>query len=113
MRASTKMVNATMQVDSSQHQGMYTKENGKMEIAMVMESLCQTQKMSKSKVIGLTMNGKGYEISELHGHIYYGNYQDGKKHGEGSITFSDDTKYRGEFYEDQITGKGIKKYPNG
>lgn len=49
--------------------------------------------------------GKWYDI--------HGNYVNGKRHGYGVMTWPDGSSYRGEFYNDEITGKGKYIYADG
>ena len=45
--------------------------------------------------------------------IYVGEKNDGKRHGQGTLTFSDGSKYKGEFKEGERTGQGTLTKPNG
>ena len=45
--------------------------------------------------------------------IYVGEKKDGKRHGQGTLTFSDGSKYKGEFKEGERTGQGTLTKPNG
>jgi hypothetical protein len=44
---------------------------------------------------------------------YSGELKDGKKHGHGTLIFSDGTKYVGEFKDDVIHGHGTLTYADG
>lgn len=44
---------------------------------------------------------------------FHGNYQNGKMHGWGVLTWVDGKTYEGHFKEDQITGKGTMKWISG
>ena len=52
----------------------------------------------------------GYEYS---GNKYKGDWKNGKKNGQGTITYPDGTKYVGEFKEDSFHGQGTITYPDG
>ncbi len=45
--------------------------------------------------------------------IYVGEKKDSKRHGQGTLTFSDGSKYKGEFKKGERTGKGTLTKPNG
>ena len=45
--------------------------------------------------------------------IYVGEKKDGKRHGQGTLTFSDGSKYKGEFKEGERTGQVTLTKPNG
>ena len=47
------------------------------------------------------------------GDKYEGEWKDGKKHGQGTITLSSGTKYVGEWKDDQRTGQGTMTYYDG
>ena len=40
------------------------------------------------------------------GHRYIGNWQDGKKHGRGTMEYNDGNIYEGDWYQDQRHGRG-------
>ena len=44
---------------------------------------------------------------------YSGELKDGKKHGHGTLIFSDGTKFVGEFKDDVIHGHGTLTYADG
>lgn len=57
--------------------------------------------------------GKGkYSYAESMGY-YEGSWKRGKKHGKGVRVFSDDSKYVGEYVEDEMEGEGMMFYANG
>ena len=45
--------------------------------------------------------------------VYVGEKKDGKRHGQGTVTFSDGSKYVGEFKKDKMEGLGIKTNRDG
>ena len=45
--------------------------------------------------------------------IYLGEKKDGKRHGQGELTFSDGSKYEGEFKDDKKHGQGTETYSDG
>ena len=45
--------------------------------------------------------------------VYVGEKKDDKRHGQGTLTFSDGSKYEGEFRDDKIHGKGTETYSDG
>ena len=38
---------------------------------------------------------------------YEGYYRDGKMHGQGKFKWADGSVYTGEFFENEISGKGV------
>lgn len=42
-----------------------------------------------------------------------GQYEGGKKHGEGKLTFADGSYYKGDFVENEITGYGEYYWRDG
>jgi len=44
---------------------------------------------------------------------YVGEYKDGNRHGQGTITYDDGNKYVGEFEFNYMTGQGTFTYTNG
>ena len=42
-----------------------------------------------------------------------GQYENGKKHGKGTLTFADKSYYKGEFAENEITGYGEYYWKDG
>ena len=58
-------------------------------------------------------NGKGKEICENE-YIYVGDFMNDLKHGSGKLEyFENGETYEGEFYQGEITGKGIYIWSNG
>ena len=47
------------------------------------------------------------------GSKYEGEYRDDKKHGQGTETFSDGSKYEGEYRDDKKHGQGTKTFSDG
>ena len=45
--------------------------------------------------------------------IYIGEKKDGKRHGQGELTFSDGSKYEGEFKDEKKHGQGTETYSDG
>jgi len=45
--------------------------------------------------------------------VYVGEKKDGKRHGQGTLTFSDGRKYEGEYRDDKRHGQGTLTKPNG
>ena len=45
--------------------------------------------------------------------VYVGDLKDGKRHGQGTLTFSDGRKYEGEYRDDKRHGQGTLTKPNG
>ena len=45
--------------------------------------------------------------------VYVGEKKDGKRHGQGELTFSDGRKYEGEYRDDKRHGQGTLTKPNG
>jgi len=45
--------------------------------------------------------------------VYLGEKKDGKRHGQGILTFSDGSKYDGEFKDGEQDGQGTLTKPNG
>ena len=44
---------------------------------------------------------------------YVGELKDGKRHGQGTVTWSDGSKYEGEFKNGEPIGTGSITFPNG
>jgi hypothetical protein len=44
---------------------------------------------------------------------YDGDFKDGKKHGQGTVTFADGGKYVGDFKDDKYNGQGTYTWANG
>ena len=44
---------------------------------------------------------------------YEGNYLDGKKEGQGKLTFADGSFYQGELRQNEICGMGRYYWPDG
>ncbi len=42
-----------------------------------------------------------------------GKWKDGKKHGQGTLTYPDGEKYVGEFQDGKFNGQGTIIYPDG
>ena len=57
-------------------------------------------------------NGKGKLIDTKKNEIYEGNFKNNQKHGEGVLTFSDKSKYIGNFENDEFS-EGELKWING
>ncbi len=67
-------------------------------------------------VVNSIRNGEGkydYLLGGNHLYKYEGNYVDGKKSKNGKFIVRDYCEYQGEFDNDEITGKGIKKWNDG
>ena len=45
--------------------------------------------------------------------VYVGDLKDGKRHGQGKLTFSDGRKYEGEYRDDKRHGQGTEIYSDG
>ena len=45
--------------------------------------------------------------------VYVGDLKDGKRHGQGTLTFSDGRKYEGEYRDDKRHGQGTETYSDG
>ena len=45
--------------------------------------------------------------------VYVGEKKDGKRHGQGTLTFSDGSSYEGEYRNDKRHGQGTSTKPNG
>jgi len=45
--------------------------------------------------------------------VYVGEKKDDKRHGQGTLTFSDGSKYEGKFRDDKKHGKGTETYSDG
>ena len=45
--------------------------------------------------------------------VYVGEKKDGKRHGQGTLTFSDGSSYEGEYRNDKRHGQGTLTKPNG
>ena len=45
--------------------------------------------------------------------VYVGEKKDGKRHGQGILTFSDGNKYEGEYRDDKKHGQGTKTFSDG
>ena len=60
-------------------------------------------------------NGYGNYVysGEFRGDRYVGEFKDGKRHGQGTYTFTDGQKYVGECRYDMWEGVGTFTYPNG
>ena len=44
---------------------------------------------------------------------YEGEYKDGKRHGQGTYTWSGGNKYEGEYKDGKIDGKGTQTFSDG
>ena len=47
------------------------------------------------------------------GDKYVGEYKDGQKHGQGTVTFASGNKYTGDWKEDMRNGLGTNTWANG
>ncbi len=45
--------------------------------------------------------------------VYVGDLKDGKRHGQGTETYSDGSSYEGEFMDGTPNGQGTETLPNG
>ena len=45
--------------------------------------------------------------------VYVGEEKDDKRHGQGTLTFSDGSKYVGEWKDGKYNGQGTLTFPNG
>jgi len=45
--------------------------------------------------------------------VYVGEKKDGKRHGQGTLTFSDGSSYEGEYRDDKKYGQGTETYSDG
>ena len=45
--------------------------------------------------------------------MYEGEYKDGKRHGQGTYTWSGGYKYEGEYKDGEIDGKGTQTFSDG
>jgi hypothetical protein len=45
--------------------------------------------------------------------VYVGEKKDGKRHGQGILTFSDGSKYEGEYRDDKKHGRGTETFSDG
>ena len=57
-------------------------------------------------------HGQG-TVTYSNGKKYVGEFKNGKKHGQGTFTWSDGEKYEGEWKDDKKHGLGTETYPNG
>ena len=53
------------------------------------------------------MDGFGSEASK-DGKVYMGTFQNGQKHGEGMMTYSNQKQYRGEWHKNMKHGTGVE-----
>jgi hypothetical protein len=44
---------------------------------------------------------------------YVGHFKNGKKHGQGAVTFANGSKYAGQFKHDNYHGQGTLTLPTG
>ena len=67
------------------------------------------------KYIGEFLDGgfHGYGIFRHDGREYVGQYENHKRHGQGSYTYANGDKYVGEWKEHKYFGKGTYFYSNG
>ncbi len=49
--------------------------------------------------------------SHANGNKYVGEYKDGKRHGQFTVTYADGGKYVGEFKDDNYHGQGEHTLP--
>lgn len=55
-----------------------------------------------------------HRISYSEGDVYDGEWSgDGKRHGQGTLTFASGAKYRGEFVNGFFQGCGVLVFPDG
>eukprot|EP01034_Spumella_vulgaris_P044989 gene44989-55999_t len=47
------------------------------------------------------------------GHVYLGEFKDGRQHGEGKLTWANGDVYSGTFFEDKHQGFGTYTWANG
>lgn len=64
------------------------------------------------EVTGLRQGQGSYKYSNPY-FKYEGEWVNGYKHGNGTLKFADGGYYEGEFIDSQITGYGIRVWPNG
>jgi len=62
-------------------------------------------------ISGIFDNCYGTEV--LYDRTYVGDWQDGKQHGQGSLTFEDGSKYVGGFNNSMYNGSGIFTWDDG
>ena len=47
------------------------------------------------------------------GEIYIGEFQDNRRHGQGTLAFDDGRQYVGNWKDDKFNGQGMETYPSG
>ena len=70
----------------------------------------------KGVYVGEKKDGKRHGQGELtfsDGSMYEGEYKDGERHGQGTFTWSDGRKYEGEFKDGKKTGQGTFTWSGG
>ena len=70
----------------------------------------------KGVYVGEEIDGKRHgqgTVTYSNGKKYVGGFKNGKKHGQGTITWSDGEKYEGEWKDDKKHGQGTWKHPDG
>ncbi len=70
----------------------------------------------KGVYVGEEIDGKRHgqgTVTYSNGKKYVGEFKNGKKHGQGTQTWSDGEKYEGEWKDDKKHGQGTWKHPDG
>lgn len=58
------------------------------------------------------LNGRGKMLYHKSGDQYNGDFINGKREGDGTYIFSDETKYKGKFVNNKFRGYGEMKWPH-
>ena len=61
----------------------------------------------------LVRHGLGAYVYKNKCFHYKGQWNEGKKHGQGVFTFGDGSSYEGDFREGEITGVGLRRFADG
>jgi len=64
-------------------------------------------------VSGNCINGEGTMEYQIPNTKYIGQWKDGKRHGQGTMTYPDGGKYTGQWKNDKRDGKGKMSYYKG
>jgi hypothetical protein len=60
-----------------------------------------------------TFHGRGTRTWKNNGEKYEGEWKDGKKCGQGVLTYADGGRYEGEWKDDKASGQGVYTYADG